>query len=177
MASTEMMDGCWDGWTEGGRWARTEPGVRDEKTPELTHHKNWILLIVFILQLTSSITFNKSFRTLDICFLTYKVRKEVIMFIGHPDWWTCLAFRTDRALAATHTRPTVMQPQGCRHQHSTMELLPATLISQMHALRSPPLSSGHPPSSHAWGLPDAMKAGDISGPTRHPHTCNQCDGM
>ena len=85
MASTEMMDGCWDGWTEGGRLARTEPGVRDEKTPELIHHKNWILLIVFILQLTSSITFNKSFRTLDICFLTYKVRKEVIMFIGHPD--------------------------------------------------------------------------------------------
>lgn len=49
---------------------------------------------------------------------------------------------------------------------------PVTLIAQMHALRSPPLSSGHPPSSHAWGLPDAMDAGDISGPTRHPHTCS-----
>lgn len=94
------------------------------------------------------------------------------MFIGHPDWWTCLTFRPERALAATHTRPTVMQPEGRHHQHSTMELFPVTLISQMHSLRSPPLSSGHPPSSHAWGLPDAVKAGDISRPTWHPHTCS-----
>lgn len=69
------MVGWMDGWMEGKRWARTEPGVTDQKTPDLTHHKNWILLIAFILQLTSNVTFNKSFCTLNICFLTYKVRK------------------------------------------------------------------------------------------------------
>ena len=61
-----------DGWMDGDE-LEVNQRPRDQEISELTLHKTGILM--FILQLTSCFTLNKSFPTLGLNFLTCKVRK------------------------------------------------------------------------------------------------------